>query len=167
MSDEPAAALPAQRATWMKDHRETYLRSGGVLGHIQDLSSVGGLAFLTNCLIGYRGRKSGRVFIKPLCYGIVGGEVVIVASKGGADFHSDWYLNILASPEIEFQIATQAFRATWREPEGAEREKVWTRMVHTFPFYADYQAATERRIPLVMLTAVEPVDVFKEADATG
>ena len=37
----------------------------------------------THCLIKYVGRKSGQTYIKPLIYGNVGGEIVIVASKGG------------------------------------------------------------------------------------
>jgi deazaflavin-dependent oxidoreductase (nitroreductase family) len=94
--------------------------------------------------------------------------VVIVGSKGGADTHPEWYLNILASKgEIEFQIGTQAFRGTWREPEGDEYKKVWDFMVDGFPFYAAYQKSTSRKIPLVMMQAVEPIPVFKEADATG
>ena len=40
-------------------------------------------------------------------------------------------------------------------------------MVDGFPFYADYQAGTSRRIPLVMMQAVEPIPVFKPEDATG
>jgi len=75
------------------------------------------------------GRKSGTTRINPLIYGDIGGEVVVVASKGGADQHPAWYLNIKGSQEIAFQIATQAFRATWREPAGAERDKVWEFMV--------------------------------------
>ena len=144
-----------------------YLRSGGAAGHIMDLTAVGGHSFATHCLIRYRGRKSGKVFITPLIYGDVGGEVVICASKGGADAHPPWYLNIRDSEFIEFQIATQAFRASWREPEGAEREKIWAFMVDVFPSYATYQASTERRIPLVMMKAIEPIEVFKESDATG
>jgi len=68
---------------------------------------------------------------------------------------------------VEFQVATQAFRGTWREPKGAEREKIWAFMAECFPFYDDYKASTARIIPLVMLKAVEPIPVFKEEDATG
>ena len=93
--------------------------------------------------------------------------MVICASKGGADHHPAWYLNIRDAAEIEFQIATQAFRATLREPEGAERRKVWDFMVECFPFYATYQASTERVIPLVMMKATESIPVFQESDATG
>lgn len=146
----------------MADHKQRYLHSGGAEGHIEDLTGVGGHPFGAHCLIRHTGRKSGRVFVNPLCYGIVGGEVVIVASKGGADTHPDWYRNIVASRQVDFQIGAQAFRANWREPQGPEREKVWAHMVDNFPFYADYQVTTSRQIPVVMLTAVEPIGILTE-----
>jgi deazaflavin-dependent oxidoreductase (nitroreductase family) len=99
-----------------------------------------------------------------LIYGDIGGEVVIVASKGGADQHPEWYLNLRAAPDIDFQIATQAFRATWREPEGDERHKVWDFMARAYPPYINYQKSTARHIPLVMMTPVAAVDVFREGD---
>ena len=43
-------------------------------------------------------------------HGDIGGEVVIVASKGGADEHPAWYLNIRDSATIKVQIGPQAFR---------------------------------------------------------
>lgn len=118
-------------------------------------------------MIKYIGRKSGKTFITPLCYGAIGGEVVIVASKGGADHHPAWYLNLLECPEVAFQVATQAFRGTWREPTGAERDEVWDFIVDCHPFYAQYQAGTERMLPLVMLQAIDAIPVFREEDATG
>jgi deazaflavin-dependent oxidoreductase (nitroreductase family) len=167
MSDDDSAALRETRRDWISDHREKYLKSGGVEGHIMDITAVGGHSFTTHCLIKYMGRKSGKIFITPLIYGDIGGEVVICASKGGADQHPAWFLNIQDSKEVEFQIGTQAFRATWRVPEGAEHDKVWAFMVDVFPSYANYQASTDRRIPLVMMKVVAPIPVFKESDATG
>ena len=167
MSDDSSAEIREARKDWVTEHREMYLRSGGAEGHIMDVTAVGGHAFTTHCMIKYKGRKSGRTLITTLIYGDIGGEVVIVASKGGADHNPAWYLNIRDSKEIEFQVATQAFRASWREPAGAERDKVWNFMVDVFPAYADYQASTDRQIPLVMLKPLEPVDVFRESDADG
>lgn len=167
MSDESSAAISAVRRDWVAEHRLSYLRSGGVEGHIMDITAVGGRSFATHCLIKYIGRKSGKVFITPLCYADIGGELVICASKGGADHHPEWYLNLIARPEVEFQIATQAFRGTWREPEDSEREKIWNFFIDCHPFYANYQASTERLLPLVLMKAVEPIPVFKESDATG
>ncbi len=151
---------------WINEHRRLYLRSAGAKGHITDITGASGLQFGTHCMIRYKGRKSGRTMINPLCYGNIGGEVVICASNGGTDDSPQWYHNILASKTIDFQIATQAFRASWREPTGAEREKIWAFMVDCYPFYATYQTLTTRIIPLVMMKAIEPLAVFTEADLT-
>ena len=167
MTNETSAEIRDTRKDFMTEHREMYLQSGGAKGHILDITAVGGHSFTTHCMIKYTGRKSGKVFITPLIYGDIGGEVVIVASKGGADHHPAWYINIREGKEVEFQIATQAFRGTWREPAGEERQKVWNFMVDVFPSYANYQASTDREIPLVMMKAIEPIEVFKESDATG
>jgi deazaflavin-dependent oxidoreductase (nitroreductase family) len=117
----------------------------------------------THCLIRYVGRKSGKAYVKPLIYGNYGGEVVVVASKGGADTHPEWYLNVAAGDAVDLQIATQAFTATWREPRGAERHNVWEYMCHLYPPYIAYQRSTSRHIPLVMLTTGRGIDVFDPA----
>jgi deazaflavin-dependent oxidoreductase (nitroreductase family) len=155
---------PAGTFEWVKEHRDLYLASGGTKGHIMDITGADGYPFGTHCMIRYQGRKSGRTMINALCYGVTAGEVVICASKGGAPDSPQWYHNILASEAIDFQIATQAFRATWREPAGAEREKVWAMMVDCFPFYATYQTRTDRQIPLVMLKSIASVPVFSRTD---
>ena len=59
-------------------------------------------------------------------------------------------------------IATQAFEATWREPEYEERHQVWAYMTHLYPPYLGYQTSTTRHIPVVMLRAVRPIPVFSE-----
>ena len=164
MSELPKITIPAGTAEWAQQHRKLYLTSGGTHGHIMDITGAGGYPFGTHCLIRYKGRKSGRTMITGLCYGDIGGEVVICGSKGGAEDSPQWYNNIRASQTVDFQIATQAYRATWREPEGAEREKVWTFMVDCFPFYAEYQTRTTRIIPLVMMKAMDEITVFNESD---
>ena len=160
MGDADAAAIRAARGNWVSEHLETYLTSGGTRGHILDVSAVGGRALTTHCLIKCVGHKSAKVYVRPLIYGNVGGEIVIVASKGGADTHPGWYLNVLASNTIGVQIATQAFEATWREPAGDERHDVWAYMTHLYPPYLAYQRSTTRHIPLVMLQIVRPIEVF-------
>lgn len=167
MSDETMQVIREARRDWVFEHREMYLTSGGIEGHIMDITAVGGKSFATHCLVKYVGRKSGKVYITPLCYADIGGEVVICASKGGADHHPAWYLNMIETPEIDFQIATQAFRGTWREPVDAERKKVWDFFVDCHPFYATYQASTKRTLPLVMFKAEVEIPVFKAEDATG
>ena len=126
MAESDPQAIRASGADWTAQHLATYLESGGAQGHIVDLSDVGGRAFTTHCLIRYTGRKSGKHFITPLIYGNVGGEVVIVASKGGADSHPQWYLNLLPQETLDVQIATQAFEAAWREPTVTNGIRCWS-----------------------------------------
>jgi deazaflavin-dependent oxidoreductase (nitroreductase family) len=167
VSSDAAADPRAALARFIGEHLTSYLRSGGAEGHVVDGRGSGAYRFGTTCLIRYKGRKSGRTMITPLSYADRGGEVIVVGSKGGSDTHPAWYLNLVAAPEVDFQIATQAFRATWREPVGAERQKIWDFMVDCYPFYAEYQTRTSRQIPLVMMKPVEPIPVFTEADITG
>jgi len=160
MSDDSAKAIRDARGDWAGQHRQLYLESGGTRGHIMDVTDVGGHSMTTHCLLRTSGRVSGKIFINPLIYGTSGGEVVVVASKGGADRHPDWYLNLRARDRVEFQIATQAFVSSWREPQGDERDALWRHMVSVFPPYSTYQRTTERSIPLVMMKAITPTELF-------
>ena len=155
---EHLTPISIARREWAADHKRTYLESGGARGHIVDLRDIDGHGFTTTLMLKTVGRKSGEAYVTPLIYGDMGGEVVIVGSRGGAPKHPAWVHNIRAATEVDFQIATEAFRGSWREPEGVERDKVWAFMVELFPPYADYQAATERQIPLIMLTARERLE---------
>jgi len=163
MTDEKVTMTSAEetRLDWTAEHRLQYLESDGLEGHIVNLVEIGGLSFTTCLLLETVGRKTGARRIQPLIYGDTGGEVIIVASKGGADVHPAWYLNVTAMKEVAFQIGGQAFQATWREPQGVERDEIWNFMVKLYPPYADYQAGTGRRIPLIALTAVEAIERFK------
>ena len=150
---------------WLEQHLHGYLQSGGAEGHFYDFGPLNGAGYQPTCLIKHVGRKTGRTLIAPVIYGMVAGEIVVVASKGGAPTHPAWYLNIAASREVEVQIATQAFRATWREPADAERQRVWDQMVTIYPPYAEYQQMTDRLIPLIMMKPVDAIPLFKEADS--
>jgi deazaflavin-dependent oxidoreductase (nitroreductase family) len=167
MSNASSAAMfnSDSGKSFLEAHRHQYLTSGGREGHIIDLAASGGRPFTTHLLLKYVGRKSGKTYINPLFYGITGGEVVIIASKGGADQHPFWFTNLTARDTVEFQISTQAFRGTWRLAEGAERDAVWKFMVGNNPSYNDYQSTTKRQIPVVLLKAKESIPVFTLADA--
>ena len=162
MSHEKVTMTDVERATleFVARHRDTYLSSCGLEGHILDYRNLGGHRFTTTLLIETIGRKSGKRRITPLIYGDTNGEVVVIASKGGADVHPSWYFNLLEMPEVTIQIGGQTFRCTWREPDGAEREAVWDFMAALFPPYLDYQAATSRKIPVVIFQAGDELEAF-------
>jgi deazaflavin-dependent oxidoreductase (nitroreductase family) len=163
MSDDKVTMTEVERATlaFVENHRKTYLESGGRLGHVLDYRKLGGHRFTTTMLLETLGRKTGERRITPLIYGDTNGEVVIVASKGGADVNPGWYWNVLAMPEVTLQIGGQAFRAIWREPAGAEREAIWQFMARLYPPYLEYQAGTQRQIPLIVFQPGDEVDPLK------
>jgi deazaflavin-dependent oxidoreductase (nitroreductase family) len=97
------------------------------------------------------GRKSGKRRTHPLMCREVGDNLVIVASKGGIDRHPAWYLNLKANPETVASWRGRKRRVRMRETEGPERERLWERMVDAWPSYEDYQARTERQIPVMVL----------------
>ncbi|HET6794781.1 MAG TPA: nitroreductase/quinone reductase family protein, partial [Acidimicrobiales bacterium] len=81
------------------------------------------------------------------------GEYALVASKGGAPQHPQWYLNLKAHPdEVAIQDGPEPFDVVVREVDGEERAAWWERAVAAYPPYAEYQEKTDRRIPVLVAT---------------
>ena len=97
------------------------------------------------------GRRSGEERVKPLIFGEDEGRYVVVASKGRARHHPDWYLNLRAEPDVHVQVKADRFRARARTAEGEERARLWERMAEIWPAYDDYRQKTDREIPVVVL----------------
>jgi deazaflavin-dependent oxidoreductase (nitroreductase family) len=102
-------------------------------------------------LLHHVGRRSGERLHSILQYYVHGGEVAIVASKGGTAFHPAWYHNLLANPACEVQIGTFHCRATARTVHGGERAAWWVRITREQPMQLEYAARTRREIPVVVL----------------
>lgn len=136
---------------WIDEHRRLYLEDPEK-GHLWNPKTAGGPdAQVPTLLLTTRGRKTGEPRIMPLIYGKVDEGYVIVASKGGAPQHPDWYFNLQAHPEVDVQVAKDKFKATAETTTGAQREKLWNVMLPVWPPYADYQKKTDREIPVVLL----------------
>ena len=143
--------IPEYLPDWIKEHVELYLQDGEA-GHYWDAALGGGEGMLTTLLLTSTGRKSGKSLVLPLIYRPTGdGGYCIIASKGGAPAHPAWFLNLEADPKVHVQVATDKFDAVARVAEGEERERLWQMMVDYYAPYTDYQAATERQIPVVVL----------------
>ena len=103
-------------------------------------------------LLTTRGNKSGAKRVAPLIYLADGARMVLVASQGGLPKHPVWYLNLEASPEVSFETREHGLRNyRARRASAAEKSALWPRMCEIYPDYADYQARTERDIPVVVL----------------
>jgi deazaflavin-dependent oxidoreductase (nitroreductase family) len=86
-----------------------------------------------------------------LIYGQHGDDYLVVASKGGADKHPSWYLNLADNPEVRVQVRGDKFDARARTATAEEKPELWRTMVGEWPPYDEYQAKTEREIPVVVL----------------
>lgn len=100
------------------------------------------------------GARTGQPRIAPLMQVTDGDRLLAVASKGGAPKHPDWYLNLLAHPEVTVEIGNEKFTATARVLTGDERERAFKRAVEVYPRYGLYQEKTAREIPVIALERV-------------
>jgi deazaflavin-dependent oxidoreductase (nitroreductase family) len=102
-------------------------------------------------LLTVRGRKSGKLRRTALIYGQDGDRYIVVASKGGAPEHPEWYLNLVANPEVQLQVGADKFTAKARTATAEEKPALWRLMTSVWPDYDSYQKKTEREIPVVIL----------------
>ena len=102
-------------------------------------------------LVTMRGAKSGKLRKVPLMRVEHDGDYALVASYGGAPSHPVWYHNLVADPDaVQVQDGPAPFDVTVREVTGDERAAWWDRAVAVFPNYAEYQAKTDRQIPVLI-----------------
>ena len=99
------------------------------------------------------GVKSGQPRTSPVAYTADGDQWVIMASNAGQETHPNWYRNLLANPKVTVEVGDESFEATaTTAPEGAERARLWAKVVADKPGFAEYQAKMQRQIPVVVLT---------------
>lgn len=128
-----------------QEHVERYRETGGEVGH-EWLPGIHTLLLTTT------GRRSGEPRTSPLIYGRDGDDYVVIASKGGADTHPDWYHNLVAHPRVELQVGSRVMAATARTASREEAARLWPSMAEIWPDYDDYATRTEREIPVVVLS---------------
>ena len=97
------------------------------------------------------GAKSGQLRTTPMMYIPDGDRLLVIASNAGAPVHPDWYRNLVAHPEVTVEVGNEIFEAIAIVAEGQERQRLWTRVVELYPFFADHQAKVTRQIPVIVL----------------
>ncbi|MEM7287370.1 MAG: nitroreductase family deazaflavin-dependent oxidoreductase [Actinomycetota bacterium] len=105
-------------------------------------------------LLTMTGAKSGRELCSPLVYSTDGDDVIVIASKGGAPEHPNWYHNLVANPQVTVEIGTDKWEATAQLTEGDERKRLFDAQAALMDNFNDYEkSATEhgRVIPVFRL----------------
>jgi deazaflavin-dependent oxidoreductase (nitroreductase family) len=102
------------------------------------------------------GARSGKVRKTPLVRVADGeGNYAVVGSMGGAPTHPQWVHNLRSAPIARVQDGADRHDLTVREVDGDEKAAWWARAVAAWPDYDNYQAATERQIPLFVLSPAD------------
>ena len=76
---------------------------------------------------------------------------MVIASKGGAPTSPDWYHNMVAHPEVTVELANETFEGRARVTEEPERERLFRAQAALMPNFAEYEKATTRKIPVVVI----------------
>lgn len=97
------------------------------------------------------GARSGKKRTAPLMYRQEGDDLVVFASKRGSHTHPDWYHNLKANPMVNVEVGTEEFEARAVEVTGEERNRIFDDQAERYPQFAEYQAGTERTIPVIAL----------------
>jgi len=126
---------------------EEFRANGGKVG--------GPFAGRTLLLLHTKGAKSRQERINPVACIADGDRQVVIASKGGAPTHPDWYYNVVANPLVTVEVGTEKFQVHATIAEEPERTHLYDRMVAVMPGFAEYRSKTTRVIPVIVLTRVK------------
>ena len=130
---------------WVREQVELYESSGGTQG--TTLRDTG----LPCIIVTHKGNKSGAIRKIPLMRVQDGDNYVLVGSYGGNPKHPVWVHNIRADPDVEIRDETEVFKMRVREiTDDATRDRLWQISADAFPPYDEYQAKTDRKIPVFL-----------------
>jgi deazaflavin-dependent oxidoreductase (nitroreductase family) len=136
---------------WVAEQIAEYEASGGT--RATTLRDTG----IPIIVVTMRGQRSGAVRKIALMRVEHEGCYALVASRGGAPTHPDWYYNLLADPSVSIQDGATPQAFTVREVNGAERDLWWQRSVDVFATYDDYRVSAGEAGRTIPVLIAEPV----------
>lgn len=108
------------------------------------------------CVVTTYGARSGRVRRIALIHLPLGDDKLLVASQGGMPKNPDWYYNVTAHPGIQIMVDGEEHDYAARQLSPDEKAELWPHLLSLYPDFDEYQARTDRDIPVFRCT---PVDV--------
>lgn len=136
----------SEMGDWNNRIIEEFRANGGKVG--------GQFAGAPLLLLTTTGARSGQLRTNPLMYLPDGERYVIFGSKAGAPTNPDWYHNLVANPEATVEVGTDKHRVRAVMTHGSERDDLYARQSELYPGFAEYQAKTARKIPVIALERV-------------
>jgi deazaflavin-dependent oxidoreductase (nitroreductase family) len=128
---------------WNAKVIEEFRANGGKVG--------GYFENMTLLLLHTTGAKSGQPRVNPVATMTDEDRQVIIASKGGADMHPDWYHNLAANPDVIVEYGEERYAARAKILDEPTRSELYAKMAALYPAFANYERKTERVIPVIAL----------------
>ena len=100
------------------------------------------------------GARSGEPRLSPLAYMSVDGRMLIVGSYLGSAKDPAWVHNLRARPRALVEVGSESYEVVTRELPREERDALFPHVAALVPVLADYQASTDRVIPLFELARI-------------
>ena len=138
----------------MADTRDWNARNRKVIEEFRANGGKVGDGRIPHILLTTTGAKSGLTRVNPLNYSTDGDRIIVIASKGGAPAHPDWYHNLVANPEVIVEVGTERFPARATVAAGEERERLFNAQAAQMPYFAEYQRKATRQIPVIILERI-------------
>jgi deazaflavin-dependent oxidoreductase (nitroreductase family) len=116
-----------------------------------------GLRELPVLVLTTTGRRTGQPRSSPLLYVPDGDAYVVVGSNWGQAAQPAWSGNLLANPEATVTVRGRRIVVRASHATGAERDRLFAKLVATWPAYRTYeQRAGDREIRVFRLVPLGP-----------
>ena len=134
---------------WVRKQVEVYEGTNGEKG--STLMDSG----LPCIIVTHVGNKTGGIRKIPLMRVKVNNGYVLIGSMGGQPKNPVWVYNLRANPDVKIRDKHEVTEMKVREvSDESERKSLWEASVEAYPPYEEYQAKTDRIIPVFI---AEPV----------
>lgn len=98
------------------------------------------------------GARTGQPHTTPMMFHRDGDRLLVIASNAGAPRHPHWYRNLAANPRVTVEVGDERYEALATTADGAERDRLWSMLKQTYPFFAEHEKMVDREIPVVILS---------------
>jgi deazaflavin-dependent oxidoreductase (nitroreductase family) len=100
------------------------------------------------------GKKSGAARSNPVaCFPGDDGSWLVVASASASVRNPAWFYNLAANPDrVSIDVNRENIPVVAEQLHGADRAKAWDAITTASPRFAQYEAKTDRLIPVIRLT---------------
>ena len=136
-----AAAFKRQMGLYSKLNVWVYRASFGRLMN----TAMGGYPI---CILTLTGRRTGRTRRIPLIHVPESENELLVGSQAGLDRDPGWCHSLRANPEVSITFAGSTRRFKAQQLDDQEKQAAWPHLCSLYPDYDEYQARTERDIPV-------------------